>query len=416
MGRFGRALVPMALALCTPSTPTVFAQNVRDSAGIRIVTSAKPVWSAREQLVLSDTPRLQIGSAEAGPLRFGTVRAVAQLANGEWLIANGVDNQLRRFSARGEFLAKVDVPKTPNSRGATMAWATRLADDTIAVSTGGSSFALFHTSGTLARTVDLEPPRDSARPMYMPLAALINANVAVVTPFPTITKQPVGTRWVESVAFEITSTGNTATRPLGSLRFGSMVQESAQPSTVWLSPTAVILGANNRFYYGFGDQYEIRVYTPSGKLETIIRRAWTPTPISDADWEEWVVEWSKLWIKSTGAQRDREMNELRKSPWAEQNPAFSQFLVDRRGRLWVREAHWQDAIAAGSLSDPARVPSVWSVFDVRGRWLGDVRMPEKFRPLEIGADYVAGTLRADSVSRVTVFDLKRASARATSPH
>ena len=75
------------------------------------------------------------------------------------------------------------------------------------------------------------------------------------------------------------------------------------------------------------------------------------------------------------------------------------------GRLWVRGAHWQDAIAAGSLADIPAVPSAWSVFDARGRWLGDVIMPAGFQPFEIGSDYVAGAMRSNGMSHVAIYGL-----------
>ena len=162
---------------------------------------------------------------------------------------------------------------------------------------------------------------------------------------------------------------------------------------------------DDRFYAGFGDRYQIRVYARDGKLESIIRRSWTPTPITAADWEHWVVEWSKLWVRTTSAEREREIQKVRESPWAEENPAFSQFIVDGGGRLWVREAHWQDAIGAGSLADIPVVPSSWSVFDSRGRWLGDVSMPTGFQPFEIGTDYVTGIMRTDGVNQVVIYEL-----------
>jgi hypothetical protein len=51
------------------------------------------------------------------------------------------------------------------------------------------------------------------------------------------------------------------------------------------------------------------------------------------------------------------------------------------------------------------VPSTWSVFDVRGRWLGDVRMPAGFQPFEIGTDYVTGIRRTDGVNQVVFYGL-----------
>jgi hypothetical protein len=184
-----------------------------------------------------------------------------------------------------------------------------------------------------------------------------------------------------------------------------MEQVSSGPTPIWLSSVGVFAASGDRFYAGFGDRYQIRVYASDGKLQSIIQRAWTPTAITADDWERWVVEWSKLWVRTTGAERERDIQKVRESPWAEANPAFSQFIVDRSGRLWVREAHWQDAIAAGSLDDLPAVPSVWSVFDSRARWLGDVSMPTGFLPFEIGTDYVTGILRVDNVNHVAIYEL-----------
>ena len=172
-----------------------------------------------------------------------------------------------------------------------------------------------------------------------------------------------------------------------------------------MSPIAVFTGSADRFFAGFGDRYAIRVYSATGTLQSIIRRAWTPTPVTAAEWERWVVEWSKLWVEETGAEREKAIQKVRASPYAETLPAFSQLLVDRTGKLWVREAHWQDAIAAGSLTDPPAVESVWSVFDAGGVWLGDVKMPAGFQPYDIGADYVAGKARLNDVNQVVIYSL-----------
>lgn len=54
-----------------------------------------------------------------------------------------------------------------------------------------------------------------------------------------------------------------------------------------------------------------------------------------------------------------------------------------------------DAAVAGFLNAYAIGPSARSVFGTDGRWLGDVTMPARFMPSEIGADYVLGVTRGD---------------------
>jgi hypothetical protein len=111
-------------------------------------------------------------------------------------------------------------------------------------------------------------------------------------------------------------------------------------------------------------------------------------------------------VKSTGEEAERERRELRADAYADTVPAFSQILVDREKRLWVREAHLADAAWAGSLSGAAVDPSVWSVFDTNGVWLCDVQMPAHFTPKDIGPDYVLGVARdAEGVESVVMYGL-----------
>ena len=128
--------------------------------------------------------------------------------------------------------------------------------------------------------------------------------------------------------------------------------------------------------------------------------------MTKSDIDSYVVEWGKRWIKSTGAAAEAERVDLRNDPYAALVPAYSQLLPDATGRLWVREAHLADAPGAGQLNTTPLVPSIWSVFDPAGRWLGDVTMPARFLPRDIGADYVLGTaLDADNVETVVMYRL-----------
>jgi hypothetical protein len=234
---------------------------------------------------------------------------------------------------------------------------------------------------------------------------IMSNGLGIAVPMFNPEPRTIGSRWTDSVALKLMTASGDVVRDVGTLPMIELEHVASGPTTVWLAATPVIVGGDNRFYAGFGDRYEIRVYGGDGTLQSLIRRSWTPEPITADDWEHWVVEWSKLWVRTTGAERERDIQKVREAPWAEVHPAFTRFIVDRNGRLWVRGAHWQDAIGAGSLADIPVVPSTWSVFDVQGRWLGDVGMPIGFQPLEIGADYVAGVNLTDGVSQAVIYAL-----------
>jgi hypothetical protein len=242
-----------------------------------------------------------------------------------------------------------------------------------------------------------------ARPFL--LLDVLNSRTGVIMPLPSPSPHPVGTRWTDSTTLKLARDSNPVGRDLGMFPYMEFQQVANEPTPVWLSATGVFAASEDRFYAGFGNHYAIRVYGRDGNLQSIIRRSWTAAPVTADDWEHWVVEWSKLWVKTTGAERDRDVQQVRESPWAEELPAFTQFIVDLGGRLWVRGSHWQDAIGAGSLNDIPAGPGTWSVFDLRGRWLGDVIMPAGFQPFEIGTNYVAGVVWLDGASQVAVYDM-----------
>jgi hypothetical protein len=396
-------LMRAATAVAT-FTPPLHAQSSRDSTGVLIVENARPAWSDSERLSLAAKPRLMIGDTTDSAYRFRQVRGVMLLTDGRIAVADGASLQLRLFSAQGRFLSASAGKGNGLGQIQNMHWVRRLKGDTIAINSALSSAALYSNTGQFVRTAVFSPRVVSpARPPL--LVDLLHGGLGIVTPLPDVTPHPIGSRWTESLSLKLATDSTSALRELGTVPYIEMEQVSSGPTPIWLSSVGVFAASHDHFYAGFGHRYEIREYGSDGKLQSIIRRAWTPTPITADDWERWVVEWSKLWVRTTGAERERDIQKVRESPWAEANPAFSQFIVDRSGRLWVREAHWQDAIAAGSLVDLPAVPSVWSVFDSRGRWLGDVNMPTGFLPFEIGTDYVTGILRADGVNHVAIYDL-----------
>lgn len=389
----------------TMFAPPIVAQSTRDSAGILIAENVRPAWTERERVQLADKPRLAIGNGTDSAYRFRQIRGVMRLADGRIAVTDGASLQLRLYDTAGRFVSKAAGKGTEPGQIMSMNWVRRLRGDSIAICTNLSTVVLYANSGQFVRTFELPPRLNAPSAPPQLLVALLNSKSGVSSSLPVTSTHSIGSRWRDSLTLNLVTEASDAPRTLGRFPFVEMVQENSGPSSVWLSSIGVFVGGDERFFVGFGDRYQIRAYDADGKLRSIIRRAWKSAPISSEDWEYWVVEWSKLWVRTTGAERERDIQKVREEPWAEESPAFSQFIPDRAGRLWVREAHWQDAIAAGSLSDPPAIPSSWSVFNERGRWLGDVSMPKGFQPFEIGSDYVIGTMRTDGVNQIVLFDM-----------
>ena len=58
------------------------------------------------------------------------------------------------------------------------------------------------------------------------------------------------------------------------------------------------------------------------------------------------------------------------------------------------------------LEVPGESERIWSVFTREGVWLGNVSFPDRFRPLEIGDDYVIGRFGDElDVEHIQIWEL-----------
>jgi hypothetical protein len=146
----------------------------------------------------------------------------------------------------------------------------------------------------------------------------------------------------------------------------------------------------SELYTGYGDRYEIRVWSQRGQLRRIIRRA-----VSDVEIGDGVDEYREgfndaeipAWLRA----------EVTNFSFPSTGPAISAFMMDVMGNLWVRRPAW-----------PSPTPDNWDVFNPVGLFLGTVHMPERFEPHGIGGDWIIGTWTDDmDVEYVDLYALSK---------
>jgi hypothetical protein len=213
---------------------------------------------------------------------------------------------------------------------------------------------------------------------------------------------------VDSSSLFLANRSGAVVRPLGKAPVALFVAGATHSFPMDFGPQAVYASSGKALYWGFNDEYSIRVYDHEWKLQRIIRRSWTPRRLTARDLDEYVDGWMELWSKKTGAEREAERKEMREKAYPEFLTPYSAIVATSAGEVWVREPDLTGAPGCWCLSGVPTVPSRWSVFDAVGRWLGDVTMPARFVPLEIGADYVLGRSReADKVARAVMYRLDK---------
>jgi len=178
---------------------------------------------------------------------------------------------------------------------------------------------------------------------------------------------------------------------------------------VWL-----LTGDGSQVLHGVPGEYTIDVYAVDGRRVRSIRRPHTPVPVTEAAEAAYRAHVSRSSGEGEGAlspeMRARMERALASAQFAEHYPAVATLLADRAGNLWVQrydplvELRTPGAVRVQTIA----APTIWDVFDARGRWLTTVRLPARFTPQEIGADYVAGVARnEDDEESVIVLTLRK---------
>ena len=151
----------------------------------------------------------------------------------------------------------------------------------------------------------------------------------------------------------------------------------------------------DRIYIGVNDTYEIAVRDAAGALLRLVRKPHEPVPVTNADIARFR-ERRLANARSDNARREAERL-LAEVPFPSFRPAFGDLRVDPDGFIWVQDYR----------IDPDD-PSIWSIFDPDGRFLGTLEVPAGNRLLAIYRDAILTTWRDElDVEYVRLYRLDR---------
>lgn len=405
VSRFGSPaglLVATALTLgCGEDSSSSDVVTVRDSAGIEIVENpARGAWAEGEGWTVSESHFLDLGALGGEEAtQFHDVNGAVRLSDGRVVVANGGTGELRFFGPEGEHL----------------------------LTTGGEGegpgefrnlYALERAAGDTLLAYDWRERRVSA---FGPDGSFLRAHRLQAVGERFFFPRPVG--WLAGRTFVGRTGGiytpaspgglnrDTATlllyRPDGSLA-DTLARLPGSESFAWTGegtirimsrPFGKGLHASARgelVAAGTTDRYEVRVYDGRGTLRRIVRKRNELQPVTSDDFETWMEErLSRIEDPDDRRERRRDYREI---PLADRMPAYGSLRVGAGGYLWVQE------------HDPPGTegPARWSVFDPDGRLLGEVTVPRRFSPHEIGHDYVLGVFTDElDVEHVRLYRLRR---------
>lgn len=391
-------LIPTALAACggDSSAPGSVA---RDSAGVRIVQSERPVWKDGEGWTVGEAPSLDIGVVDGeAAYQLDGVRSVARLSDGRILVANAGTHQLRLFAPDGKHLLSMGREGGGPGEFQGLEWAGVGPGDTLlAWDPHDKRLTVFSSGGALVRTV--KPA--GLEGQYPRVFGMLADGSIVSTGGFSMDNFKMGEQR-DSVRYHRFGTDGRALGDLG--RFAGMEAFTMELDNMILQDQVLfgrdvaVRPAGNELLVADNDRFEVRFLALDGTLRRIVRRAHEPVRVQSADVE---AHFAARDQDAVGSGADganfRRMREKQKEvlPRRETFPAFARVRTDTEGNLWVEE-----------YGRPADEQSRWSVFDPEGRWLGTVQIPGDFEVQQIGPDWILGVQKDEmDVEHVRMYPL-----------
>jgi len=362
--------------------------EVSDSAGVQIVVSHAPDTES----LLPSIGSAAVSIGEAG-LELNRVVGAVRLSDGRLVVADGGNLVLHIVSPRGTLLRTVGREGDGPGEFRTLQAVGKVAGDTVwAYDFSHHRVTFVSPNGTIVREISLRPPLAASLAVgVLPSGSIVlgeswsSARVAEASR-PGLNREQVAYVRYSGDGVLLDTIGLFPGREVVlSFEGGRGVMRAAP-----FAHSAV--HALSGSWLAIGDQvsHEIRLYSEGGDLTRIVR--WDGGDLALDP--ELIARWRTARLRAVqSADRALVERELAEQTMPTQRPAFGRVLPTEGGGFWVAD------YAPGNDE-----PSMWAILDSEGVWQGSLVMPHRFRPLEVGLEWVLGVSRDD-------FDLERVELR-----
>lgn len=323
----------------------------------------------------------------------GALRAGA----GTIVVANGGGREILFFNDSGGLAARAGGPGAgPGEFQSLTAILPFKEDSLLAWDPLLRRFSIYSLEGEFGRVVRTDA-------FVGQLEARLSGDDFVVTAPRRLRPESSMTPWttyVDSIEISILDSWLDSQRPVGTFGDLQMVLADASPLgparlavPVPEAPRTLVTGFHNTVFVGRTDRKEIRVLDKTGR-----QRGTMALPLPDPRLRGSAAKEAS--IRSALQRADRRQRPLMRRyleqfPQPDEYPLFDQLVPDMLGRLWVR--HY---------TVPPDTLARWTVVDTAGVHVRDVALPSRFRPTQIGSDWILGILLdKDDVEFVSLLPL-----------
>jgi len=410
-------LLPGLLAASTAcgrsSDPPSLGVVVRDSAGISIVESGAPSWTTDDAWRVPGQPLVDIGDeTEDADYLFERIVGVVLLPGNAVVVADGGANQLSLFDSLGHLERVTGAPGRGPGEFHGLAVLQRYREDSlIAFDHGNRRYSVFGADLTFARSFTVVSAEVSTA---LPVSVFRDGALLLRTlDFTDITLPLDGPFRHAEVLFRYDAESDSLeeiARPAGREFIAIPVAGNTIPDMLPrpFGNESAAGAFGDGFFTANSDTYEVRFFDRDRQLTRILRRSGLDGTLSDAEVAAGRGYLDSIWgpPHPEGSHAPAWLRVIDELEFPESRPAFGRWrnpqewpaiLVDSEDHVWV--LHYMA---------PGKQAQRWDVFGTSGRWLGTMDLPERFTPLDITSDRMAGVWRdPDGVDHLRVYALTR---------
>lgn len=344
-------------------------------AGGGIQAGPPPVW--RADSVVTDVP----GVSVADDLNFTIPAGATRLRDGTVVIGDLHGGAVRYFDAAGAMVASYGRFGEGPGEFAQVYWLGQCARDTVFVLDARlNRLTVLDGRGRLVFQEQISP--DAGRPPPWSLSCAPGGPWAVLRlPSDAGRQSPRSTAPMARAPLDLLDRHGRTVREVGDVATG-------EPQVLGrLTRLAVAPGV---LYVGTAESAAVDVYDATGRPMGIVRVGSVERDVQEVHWERAVDE--RLWMLAQSRDRAAIRDWMLQLPRPDHLPPYATLTADPDGALWV------------GLSFPGDTSTRVRGVRADGRPVADMVLPVGLSVLEVGLDYVLGTLE-DSTGELHVMVL-----------
>ena len=371
-----------ASAACnaTSAPPT---SVVRDSAGVRIVTSNSEAWDEADRWTIAPTPTVSIGTVAGDPVyELSVVTGAARLDDGRIVVVNVGSGELRLYDPNGSYLGSFGRDGEGPGEFRLPAAVLPFADSLLVWDTRLRRMSVFTTAGRFIRsfriefTGSLDPPALAGR--FANGTLLLRPRFLRPTPE---MGDGLHRGLSPNIVYSMEGDSVGAFTWLGSEVIVRSEGRGISLTTLSLNRLTYTAVTDTSVLVGNNEAYVIDEYSRDGRLLRSLRRPLTASPVTNARVAQ---EAEAVASRVPEERRASVRRNWRDMPRPSALPFYSGLIVGADGYVWVKD-----------FSSPGAPRDTWNVFDFAGRLLGEIELPERMTLYEVGHDFVLGLRRDD---------------------